>query len=279
MSIREALRAIFSDRAWAKKMGLCALITMIPYVGAVAVLGYSQRHLRDVAWNRAETLPDWSDFGGHLKTGFFALIVGFVYSLPLSVLLSLIVGVTVALGTIGAVESGSPGAFIGLVVISAIVTIVLSLAMTLVQWPAYTQVALYDTIQAGFDFKGIYARAKANSAAYWRAARGSLVLGAAMMGFTLVLWGGWFAAFGLSLFTTTSDAPPVGLMLMLPAELLIIAIQLLLTVPMQIGTGHLWGAYARDAYDLANPTVTEAAVQAAYEPEPAPDFLPPAPLA
>lgn len=278
MSIREAFRAIFSDRAWAKKMGLSALITLIPYVGSIAVLGYAQRHLRDVAWGREESLPEWSDFGGHLKTGFFALVVGFVYSLPLSIVLSLVIGVTVAFGTIRAIDSGSPEAFIILLVISIVLSFALSLAMTLVLWPTYTQVALYDTMQAGFDFKGIYARAKANSAAYWRAARGSLLLGAAMMGFTFVLWGGWFAAFGYSLFTAPSDAPPVGVMMLLPAEFVLIAIQLLITVPMQIGTGHLWGAYAREAYNLANPAVTEATVQAAYEPEPTPEYLPPAPL-
>ncbi len=278
MSINEAFKTIFSDRDWAKKLGLGALVSLIPYVGAVTMLGYSLRHLRDIAWDRAQELPVWKAWIEYLKTGFFAMLVGIVYALPITLIITFVVVVTIALGTVGLRQSGSPAALILMAVVLFFVSGALSLLSQLVLWPAYTQVALYDTLQSGFDFKGIYARAKSNAPAYWQAARATLLLSGASLLIMGVLWGGWLALFGAALFGISSDASPIGMLLVLPAEFVMLALTMLISVPVQIATSHIWGGYARSAYDLENPTVTEAEIQAEYAPEPLPDYLPPAPV-
>jgi len=268
---------MFDDRDWAKKLGLGALVSLVPYVGSVTMLGYTLRHLRDTAWDRAQELPVWKGWVEYLKTGFFAMLVGLVYSLPVTLMVMLVVFVTIALGTVGLRQSGSPAALILMVVVLFFVSGVLSLLAQLVLWPVYTQVALYDTLQSGFDFKGIYARAKSNASAYWQAARATLLLSGASLLVTGVLWGVWLAFF-TAVISVSSDVSPIGTLLILPAELVMVVLTILITVPIQIATAHIWGGYARSAYDLGNPAVTEAAIQAEYAPEPMPEYLPPAPV-
>ncbi len=276
MGVRAAFGAVFGDRTWAKKVLLAALIMMIPYVGSIAVLGYTLTYQRNVAWGRSEALPEWSDFGAYIKTGFFAMIVGLVYSLPFTLLLGLVAGGTMAAAIVQASNSGSPDGLAAMILVIGAVSVLGSAAMSLVLWPVYAQVALFDTIQSGFDYKGIFARVKANASAYWHAVRGGLLLTAISIGIMAVLWGVWFGAFGASLFgTANSDAPSAAIVLFMPAEFLVIAIQLLTTTPIQLANSHIWGGYSRGAYDLA--TAAAAAPAVIAEPAPAPDYLPPAP--
>lgn len=277
MGVRAAFGAVFGDRTWFKKVLLAAVITMIPYVGSIAVIGYTLKYQRDVAWGHPEKLPEWNDFGGHIKTGFFAMIVAFVYTLPFVLVVTLAASGTMVAAIVRASDTGSLDGLILVFLVIGAVTMLGSVAMSLILWPVYTQVALYDTIQSGFDYKGIFARVKANAAEYWHAIRGSLILTAISTGIMFVLWGGWFAAFGTSVFASSySDAPSPAIALLVPAEFLIIAVQLLFTTPIQLANSHIWGGYARSAYDLSDPAAA-AAVAVPVEAEPAPGYLPPAP--
>lgn len=49
--------------------------------------------------------------------------------------------------------------------------------------------------------------------------------------------------------------------------------------PVGLMNHHIWGQYARVAYELEAPAASEAVMTEAYAEEPAPEYLPPPPTA
>ncbi len=279
MSIRRAFKAFFGDRDWLKKTGLGVLIMLIPYVGAIAFMGFEFHYLRDVAWGREERLPEWKDFGAHLKTGLYGFVVGMVYALPLSLVLGIIVTVVAVVGAGAIAYTESLTSIIWLVVAFFVAYTAMTVLMGAVLWPAYTQVALYDSIQAGFDFKGLWARTRANASSFWSAFGKSLLLAMMSFGIMLVVLAVLAGVFGLAIFSLDSDTAPLGALMIFPLEILAILAISLVTFPLTLMNNHIWGQYARIAYDLENAQVSEVVMIETYAEEPAPEYLPPPPTA
>jgi hypothetical protein len=82
----------FQDDDWIKKFVLTVVISFIPVIGQLALLGWMVELTRRVIRGDATPLPDWADFGGILLLGLKMFVIGFVYSLPL-ILLALPMGV------------------------------------------------------------------------------------------------------------------------------------------------------------------------------------------
>lgn len=73
---------------WVKKVGIASAVQLIPAIGGIMLLGYTVEVTRRVINNEAQALPEWSDFGGILKKGLYALVVIIVYGLPLFLLIA-----------------------------------------------------------------------------------------------------------------------------------------------------------------------------------------------
>jgi hypothetical protein len=70
------------DPEWLKKVGIAALICLIPIIGWITVLGWGLEITRRVISHEPETLPDWSNFTDHLVRGLKGFVITFVFSLP-----------------------------------------------------------------------------------------------------------------------------------------------------------------------------------------------------
>ncbi len=70
------------DPEWLKKVGIGALIFLIPLVGPITVLGWGLEITRRVISHEPELLPDWSNFTEHLVRGLKGFVVSFVFGLP-----------------------------------------------------------------------------------------------------------------------------------------------------------------------------------------------------
>jgi len=248
VSISRASKAFFGDSDWLKKVALGALIMLMPYVGTIVYVGFSLRYVRDVAWGRDAHLPEWKDFGEHLKTGFYGFVVSLVYTLPLS-LLSVVLVVVAVIGAGAAVYSQSVAAIIWAGVAFFVFLMLTTIVSGAVVWPAYVQVALYNSIQSGFDFKRLWARTRDNSKAYWNAFGKYVLLSLASFGATAVVFGALFGAFGLA-FVRAPDQAPVAMMLIYPLELIAIVLLSFISIPLGLMSSHIWGQYARVAYAL-----------------------------
>ncbi|MCJ7734138.1 MAG: DUF4013 domain-containing protein [Anaerolineales bacterium] len=83
MDFGKAFSYVFEDEDWIKKIGVGGLISLIPIIGVFLVLGWGVEITKRVIKGDVEVLPDWSDFGGYLKTGFMVFVIFFIYLLPI----------------------------------------------------------------------------------------------------------------------------------------------------------------------------------------------------
>jgi hypothetical protein len=70
------------DPEWLKKVGIAALIFLIPLIGPITVLGWGLEITRRVISHEPEMLPDWSNFTDHLVRGLKGFVISFVFGLP-----------------------------------------------------------------------------------------------------------------------------------------------------------------------------------------------------
>ena len=88
MNIGKSFSFPFEDRQWISKLGLGAVITMIPILN-FAWTGYMVDLLRNVMDNKAEPLPNWDDIGKKFTDGLMVAVAGFIYALPILVVFCL----------------------------------------------------------------------------------------------------------------------------------------------------------------------------------------------
>ena len=79
---------IFKDKDWFTKLLLPAVCMLIPVVGWMVTLGWALKATRNVMEGKENPLPDLV-FGEDILRGFFAFLISFVYSLPISIITSL----------------------------------------------------------------------------------------------------------------------------------------------------------------------------------------------
>lgn len=88
MNIGKSFSYAFDDKQWISKLGLGALVTVIPIVN-FAWTGYMVGIIRNVMNNSPEPLPTWDDFGKKLTDGLLLTVATIVYSLPIIIVFCL----------------------------------------------------------------------------------------------------------------------------------------------------------------------------------------------
>ncbi len=81
MNISKSFSFVFEDKQWLSKLGLGALIAMIPILN-FAWTGYMVELVRNVTNNAAEPLPNWDDIGKKFSDGLVLFLASLVYALP-----------------------------------------------------------------------------------------------------------------------------------------------------------------------------------------------------
>jgi hypothetical protein len=79
---------IFKDQDWFRKLLIPALCMLIPIIGWMVSLGWALKVTRNVMDGIEKPLPEL-DFGNDILRGFFAFLISFIYSLPVTVLSSI----------------------------------------------------------------------------------------------------------------------------------------------------------------------------------------------
>ncbi len=76
----------FKDPDWFKKIGLVGLVSIIPIVGQLVLIGWAVEITKRVIDGFDNVLPDL-DFGDQLGKGFQVFLIGLVYAIPLFILM------------------------------------------------------------------------------------------------------------------------------------------------------------------------------------------------
>lgn len=97
MNAEKSFSYPFEDKDWASKLGLGALISMIPILN-FAWSGYSVDIIRNVMSNNPEPLPTWDDIGKKFSEGLILFGAGLIYASPILIALCLPLGITASSG-------------------------------------------------------------------------------------------------------------------------------------------------------------------------------------
>ncbi|OQY21508.1 MAG: hypothetical protein B6I34_07190 [Anaerolineaceae bacterium 4572_32.1] len=102
MNVGKAFTFIFDDENWIVKILIGGVLSLIPFVGVLLLYGYGMQVMKNVIKEKAQPLPEWSDWGDILVKGLMYLIISFVYALPIVLLGACYV---LLIGAIGAAAS------------------------------------------------------------------------------------------------------------------------------------------------------------------------------
>ena len=94
MSVEESLSFPFKDQEWITKLGLGAVISLVPIFN-LAWSGYLVELLRNVMNGETTPLPAWDDLDKKFRDGLVLFAAGLIYILPLLVFLLLPLSITV----------------------------------------------------------------------------------------------------------------------------------------------------------------------------------------
>ncbi len=88
MDIGKSFSFQFEDRQWISKLGLGAVIAIVPILN-FAWSGYMVGIMRNVANNISEPLPQWDDLEKKFSEGLILFAAGLVYALPMLIVICL----------------------------------------------------------------------------------------------------------------------------------------------------------------------------------------------
>ncbi|MBN1149449.1 MAG: DUF4013 domain-containing protein, partial [Anaerolineales bacterium] len=193
MEFGKAFTFPFDDQEWLTKLGIAALVMLIPIVGQFIVIGWALEVTRRVIQREPQLLPDWSDFVGHLVRGLKALVIGLVYALPI-ILVS-----ACQQGSLIAVQESGDETVMSVVTVLTIclscITLIYSIFMGLVLPAAMAKFAATGQLGAAFRFGEVFGLVRAAPAAYVIVLVGSFVASIiAMLGMVVCVIGVLFTA-------------------------------------------------------------------------------------
>lgn len=161
MDIGKSFSFPFEDRQWVTKLGLGAVITMVPILN-FAWSGYMVELIRNVMNGAREPLPNWDDIGKKFMDGLILTLAGFVYALPMLIVICLPLSIMVvpaimsSNGDMQEIANAIAGASSVLFLCLLCVFIIYALALSVV-YPAILIVfAREGTFASCFKFREVF---------------------------------------------------------------------------------------------------------------------------
>ncbi len=248
---RMAFSAIRKDPQWKRKLGLGVLITLIPYVGTVWMIGWQMEYQRNVAWGDDGRIPGWSDFSGQALAGLKATVAVLPYSVVLSLFLTpMMMAVPLMGGLLGDFDPAT--VWVRMAVVTGIsLFVVMTLTVLIIPFTSSTilRVALYGTFESGFQFKEIWRLMKAQKPKLMRAwGFTSLNMGISLAAMIL-----YFGSFGLLivLLPGSSELKAIAILVLgVVGYFGYIVFAMALGLYLGLANSYYFGMYGRAAYHL-----------------------------
>ena len=164
MDIGRSFTYMFEDQDWIKKILIGGVVSFIPIVN-FAAMGYFIEALRNTAEGRELPLPEWDNFGGKFMKGLMAGIAGFVYALPIMLVVGGIVGLTAVVA--GSLDNDAAETIAAICPLIGNCLMFLYMILFMLILPAAViQYALTEQFGAFFRFGDMMALVKANVGGY-----------------------------------------------------------------------------------------------------------------
>ena len=159
MNYSRAFSYVFEDKNWLSKILIAGLISLIPIVGQLYLMGWTVEIVRRVKAGRTDILPT-THFAYFLTLGLKLFVVALIYSIPV-----IIISMIMNLFTASAGNSDSnffTVFFAGLGCIGGILSLVVNIAVALLGTYGTIKLAETDQIKACLDFQDAFNCIKAN---------------------------------------------------------------------------------------------------------------------
>ena len=174
MDFGRAFSYVFEDSDWFKKIALAALVSLIPIVGQIFLIGWALEITSRVIKNHPTLLPDL-DFGENLGKGFKAFVVGLVYAIPIFIFMIPNLLAPVMIKIIGE-DAGSVVAIL-FSVCGGVLVFIYSILIAFLLPAAYGRVADTGNLADGLKVGEVFALVKKAPTAYLIVLVGSIVAG------------------------------------------------------------------------------------------------------
>lgn len=253
---RSAFGAIRKDPQWKRKLALGVLVSLIPYLGTVWLLGWQLQYQRNVAWGDGGRIPEWSDFAGQALLGLKAFLAVLPYSMAVSAITTPLPMVGTFLFTLRAdSDPASAGVLLAIGLVAWFVLLMmLVIAIMPLTGSLMLRVSLYGTLDSGFQLKETWHLMREEKSSLMRAWRFSM-LNLGMTYGAMLAFGALVAVLVVLAVSTQSMAALVVGMVVVPP----IGFLAVMTLSLYLGLTnmHFFGMYGRVAYRLD--TIGEAA--------------------
>jgi VanZ family protein len=175
----------FEDPDWLKKIGIAALISLIPLVGQFFVLGWLVDTTKRVIDKVENPMGDWSDFGGYFVKGLAIFVIGFIYALPIIIFEVCLYGIIFAMA--GSATSDTTGSILGILTTCLSCLVFIYVILLLFVLPAaYANYAATGSFSAGLRFGEVFGLVRKAPGAYLLVVLGE-ILAAFLAGLGMIL--------------------------------------------------------------------------------------------
>lgn len=163
MNYSRAFTYVFEDKNWLSKILIAGLISLIPIVGQIYLLGWTVEIVRRVKAGRTDILPT-THFSYFLTLGLKLFVVALIYSIPVIILSAIMQLFTSSAGN--ADSDVFTVFFAGLGCIGGLLSLVINIAVALLGTYGTIKLAETDQIKACLDFQDAFNCIKNNIAAF-----------------------------------------------------------------------------------------------------------------
>ena len=166
----------FEDQEWLKKLGIGALLLLIPLLGQLWIAGWSLEITKRVIRRDPQPLADWDDFGGYLVRGFLVFIIGFVYALPIILVSACVSVLFPSTFDLSASNEVATSAWIVVACVNCVI-VLYSILLALFIPAALGNFAVKEQFGAAFRFGEVWGLVRAAPGAYILVFLGTILTG------------------------------------------------------------------------------------------------------
>jgi hypothetical protein len=164
MEFGRSFSFVFEDSDWFKKIAIMALVSLIPVLGQLVIMGWGAEIIRRVVRGADVPIPEL-DFGAQLSDGFKLFVISLVYALPI-IVIGLVMGIV--MGVSSSVLDYDTAQTVTMIssICFGLINIVFGILIAFLIPAAFANYAIKGNISDGLRIGEIFGLVKNNLSAY-----------------------------------------------------------------------------------------------------------------
>jgi hypothetical protein len=162
VELGRAFSFVTEDEEWISKIVIGGLIQIIPIIGQIALIGYTEETARNVMRGSTRPLPGWQEFGKLLTMGFAGFVISLVYAAPIVLVVFLFGCIIAAIGAASGDSEAGAGLAASFVVCLVPLLILLALALQPLLMAGFARHVKSDSLGDAVRIGEVFGMVRAN---------------------------------------------------------------------------------------------------------------------